>query len=443
MQLFCGLLLLLGTCASVSISKYYEATIWGYPFVKMTQQLSKELSQVPLNTLQRATNVLTPDTQDDSGNGTSPNSDTLYSYSWIDLRSQPMVLRFPQIFSRFYTFQFMDFSTNVIGSLSPRTNPNKTEINVIFSTSPLDPSIQLPPNTKNIVSPSLLVWYLGRVLVQKIGDPVDLQAAIDIQSQISIQSLSEFLGAESTAFPAVSPLQVPKLDTVPDDPIQFFKVLDWALQVNYNGIPNNEQAQISSFQDLLKPDSLEKSKSSLQMRIAFATAMKRIEFNLQGIIHNNLWFSSNKFGAFDDNLLLRATAAKKYLGGNLAEDALYYASYTDSLLRRLDGRNSYTLDLAEPVPANGFFSLTAYDKNHYFERNQAGVYSIGTGTVNKKLNAKGGLTIYLSVSPPLDSSLLHNWLPVPKGEFYLILRAYWPKDELASGAYKIPNVVRS
>lgn len=179
------------------------------------------------------------------------------------------------------------------------------------------------------------------------------------------------------------------------------------------------------------------------MNMGFDAAIKRLSYNMQGIIHNNLWFTTDKLGAFGDNLLIRATAAEKYLGGNLAADALYFASYTDSLLRRLNGRHSYSLDLVKPVPANGFFSLTAYDQNHYFESNQIGVYSIGTGTANKTMNEKGGLAIYLSTTPPSDPSLIHNWLPVPKGEFYLILRAYWPKDELLTGAYKIPNVLRS
>lgn len=259
MHLFQSLLLLLGACATVSafeFKKYFDATIWGYPFVKMTHQLSKGLSKVPLNALQRATHVLTPETPDDSGNGTTPNSDTLYSYSWIDLRVQPMVIRFPQIKSRFYTFQFMDFSTNVIGSLSPRTNPNETEVNVIFTTAALDVSIvkALPPNTKTIVSSSALVWYLGRLLVQKIGDPEDLQAAIDIENQISVESLGEFLG-NPTLSPSttVPPLQVPQLNAVPSDPVKFFKTLDWALKVNYNGIPKEEQALTSSFQDSVEP----------------------------------------------------------------------------------------------------------------------------------------------------------------------------------------------
>lgn len=94
----------------------YEAVVYGYPYVRMTQQLFTELNQVKeVNLIQKATNVLTPSTSDNTGAGTSPNSDTLYSYSWIDIRNGPMVFQVPQILDRFHVLQFMDFATNVIG----------------------------------------------------------------------------------------------------------------------------------------------------------------------------------------------------------------------------------------------------------------------------------------------------------------------------------------
>ncbi len=33
-----------------------------------------------------------------------------------------------------------------------------------------------------------------------------------------------------------------------------------------------------------------------------------------------------------------------------------------------------------------------------------------------------------------------NWLPVPRGEFYIILRLYEPQDALLDGSYEIPPV---
>jgi len=35
-----------------------------------------------------------------------------------------------------------------------------------------------------------------------------------------------------------------------------------------------------------------------------------------------------------------------------------------------------------------------------------------------------------------------NWLPAPEGEFILMLRLYWPKDEAVNGAWVPPPVRR-
>jgi len=45
------------------------------------------------------------------------------------------------------------------------------------------------------------------------------------------------------------------------------------------------------------------------------------------------------------------------------------------------------------------------------------------------------------VSPGTDKEA--NWLPAPKGEFVLMLRMYWPKEEspsILNGSWKVPAV---
>ena len=36
-----------------------------------------------------------------------------------------------------------------------------------------------------------------------------------------------------------------------------------------------------------------------------------------------------------------------------------------------------------------------------------------------------------------------NWLPAPKGPFYVILRTYGPKPGMLDGTYKIPPMSRT
>ena len=36
-----------------------------------------------------------------------------------------------------------------------------------------------------------------------------------------------------------------------------------------------------------------------------------------------------------------------------------------------------------------------------------------------------------------------NWLPAPDGEFYMIMRLYWPKPEALDGSWTVPPVKRA
>jgi hypothetical protein len=45
-----------------------------------------------------------------------------------------------------------------------------------------------------------------------------------------------------------------------------------------------------------------------------------------------------------------------------------------------------------------------------------------------------------SDSPEGDAAA--NWLPAPKGEFYVILRMYQPSTEVLDGTYELPQVKR-
>ncbi|WP_415184228.1 DUF1214 domain-containing protein, partial [Phaeovulum sp.] len=55
--------------------------------------------------------------------------------------------------------------------------------------------------------------------------------------------------------------------------------------------------------------------------------------------------------------------------------------------------------------------------------------------------ADGGITLYFqNESPGKDKEA--NWLPAPKGPFWVILRLYWPKEAALNGTWKAPAVER-
>jgi len=54
--------------------------------------------------------------------------------------------------------------------------------------------------------------------------------------------------------------------------------------------------------------------------------------------------------------------------------------------------------------------------------------------------ADGSLDIYIQASSP-GKDKEANWLPAPaSGEFNVVIRNYWPKQEALDGTYKNPPI---
>jgi hypothetical protein len=56
-----------------------------------------------------------------------------------------------------------------------------------------------------------------------------------------------------------------------------------------------------------------------------------------------------------------------------------------------------------------------------------------------KRDADGGLTLYVQNESP-GKGKEANWLPAPKGPFFVLLRVYWPKEEALTGAWTPPPI---
>jgi hypothetical protein len=65
-----------------------------------------------------------------------------------------------------------------------------------------------------------------------------------------------------------------------------------------------------------------------------------------------------------------------------------------------------------------------------------------TKSKSMKPNPDGSLTLlFQSESPGADKET--NWVPTPKDEFSLYIRAYWPKAEILDGRWAPPQVQRA
>ena len=93
-------------------------------------------------------------------------------------------------------------------------------------------------------------------------------------------------------------------------------------------------------------------------------------------------------------------------------------------------------------PVKGFWSLTMYNKHHFFEANKLVRYSLGTKNKDLKYGPEGSLTLYISSTAPGPEKMT-NWLPAPKDDFTLYIRSYWPEAAILEGRWTPPPVVKA
>ena len=102
-----------------------DAYVYGYPLVLLdvTRQLGTnvpkpEENAAPMNQLGHKRKF--PD--DTFTTVVSPNADTLYSFAFLDLSKEPMVLSVPEMGKRYYLMEMLDAWTNVFSCPGTRTD---------------------------------------------------------------------------------------------------------------------------------------------------------------------------------------------------------------------------------------------------------------------------------------------------------------------------------
>ena len=113
-------------------------------------------------------------------------------------------------------------------------------------------------------------------------------------------------------------------------------------------------------------------------------------------------------------------------GGNPEKDALYLPITP----AQNDGSTVYKLSVRN-VPVDGFWSLTVYDSEGYFQRNEYNSYSVNSTTA--KENSDGSVTIQFGGC----GDNIPNCLPITNGWNYTV-RLFRPRPEILEGAWKFP-----
>jgi hypothetical protein len=91
---------------------------------------------------------------------------------------------------------------------------------------------------------------------------------------------------------------------------------------------------------------------------------------------------------------------------------------------------------------DAFWSATLYNADDkMLVDNLINRYKVGSETPGLKANADGSISIPVQHEEPKEPEKA-NWLPAPKGSFFLVLRFYQPRQELLSGDYPLPQLIK-
>lgn len=114
-------------------------------------------------------------------------------------------------------------------------------------------------------------------------------------------------------------------------------------------------------------------------------------------------------------------------GANPPSEALYL----NITPRRNDGATIYKLNVRE-VPVDGFWSVSVYNAEGYYEPNDLNAYSLNSITVKKG----GDGTVAIQFGGCDDKAV--NCLPIVQGWNYMV-RLYRPRGEILDGAWTFPD----
>lgn len=455
-----------------------EALVYGLPIVMgygvmygFAIDAKSPNFKAPINQLYNEARTFTPA---DTGVVT-PNADTPYSFDWMDLRAEPMVVCIPEIEKdRYYSVMLTSLYTYNFGYLGSRTTGNDGGC---YAVAGPDWTGEKPDGVEKVISSGTqFAFAVFRTQLFNAGDIDNVRA---IQAKYSVKPLSEFLGTTApAAAPEVAWPEFESLSKVLGEPVAtVMSTKDWTkfddaiTRMN----PFSYLAFVLQFAPAIGPAAIEaplrekfasigieagkpfstdgwsdEAKAALVEGINAGIMEVEKQVKSFGQDVNGWQISTGLFGSREmlgDDYMIRAVAAVAGIYGNDSAEALYPATKVDQDGQPLDGgKASYAITFREGElpPVNAFWSITMYDgKTQLLVENSINRYLINSPMLSElKKGSDGSLTLYIQHAEPTEPDQKANWLPAPDGPIYLVMRLYWPKEDALNGTWKPPAVER-
>ena len=427
--------------------------VWAWPMVNMHNRaavmakvpenglLGGIVPVAPLNSLTMLTDYVDPAERIVA----TPNQDVVYGLGTLSLDAGPVVVQVPDFGERFWVYQAADQRTDSFARLGKMygTKPG------FYLLAGPKWNGETPKGISGVFrSPTATAVVIPRVFTD--DDPADKRAIQPLIDQIMVYPLSKFDGTTETQdwrkLPHLSGAAGGAGETQWVDPNTFFDTLPAVLDEvpplpGEEAIYSQARALLAEAQrtpaimDALRQSAAETEKDLIKGRL--------FEWRNQGIPLPHGWTMQVDAAQWGTDYLTRTSAARANIFSNGPRETMYYALDLGPDGARLNGAHDYTLTFAKGAtpPVKGFWSLTMYNKDHFFEPNAIKRYSVGTKSKTLSYGADGTLTINISFDKPNDPERLANWLPAPRDAFSLYIRAYWPEEPILNRTWTPPRVV--
>ena len=444
-----------GTLSPADVEKVgEEAIIYGLPMsmfysIMNAYAVNNDSGQykAPFNTIANEPKVYTPaDTAI-----VTPNSDTPYSFLFMDLRAEPVVLCVPEIEKdRYYSVMLTSQYTFNFGYIGSRATGNGAGCYAVAGPAWKGDT---PKGVKKVFT-SETDFALATYRTQ-LFNAADIDNVKAIQAKYEVKPLSAFLGQPA---PAEAPsIDWPKIDKTTEKKdvlgylpflLQFAPVtgpaaVEVPLREKFAsiGIEAGRPFPTVALTDANKAALAEAGKS--------AEEAIKLKIEKMGKLVNGWTVVNSGIGdraVYDGDFTQRAAVAVAGILANDPAEAVYPITRQDGDGQPLDGSMAnYTLTFPAGAlpPVNAFWSVTMYDgKTQLLIKNPISRYLINSPMLPElKKNEDGSLTLYIQKDEPTDPAQKANWLPAPDGPIYMVMRLYWPKEAALNGDWQPPAIM--
>ena len=416
-----------------------EAFIFTYPLVLM--DLARiEMTSVPApdqNTMRAPPNRLVHARGRQGGGALGSGADTLISSAWLDLGEGPVVLSVPDTHGRYYVISMIDLWTNAFASIGARTTGTGAGAYAIGTGTAH--AGRVPAGVMPIAAPTRYVRIAGETWVDRGESGADA-----IERGYGLAPLGRRPAAEEATAIATgeddhsSPAQrVDRMDAkaffrmasrlLDDNPpyVEDRRLMERAHRIGL--FTRSDDAWMGGDAELRRSVERGASRGRASVRRQAASAMGEAF---------GQWNIAYRRGDFGTDYLSRAGAACALLRPEIPADALPALTRVDAEGRPLSGRHRYELRFGPEAapPVHGSWVVTAHAPT------EGRSMSLGDRD-GLTLDGDGSLPIHIQHDRPARARR-SNWLRVPAGEFTLVLRLYWPREEVLERRWTPPAVTR-